>query len=237
MNPTINSSIATVLNQASTIKSAPKSHAFVKSNCSATEYAVFSVSIKNALDALYALGAGMHNNKVNRTNGAEDKVVDLGDVRTTAGNAVQKILDSIGNVQGHKLIKNAELINDLAKKTVDTRGALVGDALTAKSDADYYRDRIKEGGNAEYLAEMQEKLDIAKATSTLLQGKPGSRDGKPTRINDTTAFKSIERELMDIVAKQYAKTPEQVAAERAKAEADRKAKRKTAKAAKKAANA
>lgn len=236
MNPTttINTHIATVLAEASSIKSVAKAHSFIKNNASAVEYAVFSVAVKNAIAPLYALGAAKHNNKVNKTHGAEDKIVDTAALRTAAGNAVQKILDSIGVVQGHKLEKSGLLIDDLADATVDTRGHLIGAALTAKSEVTVYTNNIKAGGNEEYLAEQQEKLDIAKATYTMLQGQPGSRDGRPDQVSDATAIKSIERQLMDILAQQYAKTPEQVAADRAEAAEKRKAQRKAAKAAKKA---
>lgn len=232
MNPTTNSSIATALATASSIKSNPKAIAYVKNNAPAVEYAVFSVAIKGALTPLYALGAVMHRNKINATHGNTDQILDDADVRTDAGNAVQKILDSIGNVSGHKLQKNALLIDDLARCTVDTSGKLTGDALAEESNKKYYRDRIKEGGNDDFIAEMQEKLDIAKATSALLQAQPGSRDDTIDQMKDSSAITAIERVLMGVVALQAAKTPEQVATERAKAEEERKAKRKAQKKAK-----
>lgn len=156
---------------------------------------------------------------------------------TKAFNALQEILDLVGDVNGHKVVKNREMLDVLAVKTHSDREPLAGRAETINSELKIVRkqlDNVATGMNPEYIeglqakeAELEEELKQAKKET-------GSCAPMKARNSESTFRKKFEKELYRAVIKPQAmKTWEELEAE---AEA-RKAERKAAKQAKRQAEA
>lgn len=156
---------------------------------------------------------------------------------TRAFNALQTILDLVGDVNGHKIVKNQAMLDVLSVKTLAEKEPLAGQAETIYSELKIVRKQLADvatGMNPDYIeglekkqAELEEELKIEKK-------KTGSCAPMKTRTSENTFRKKFEKELYRaVIEPQAMKSWEELEAE---AEA-RKAARKAAKQAKRQAEA
>ena len=172
-----------------------------------------------------------------------DTATDFKPIEDAAMQALQTVLDTVGEVHGYKLHKSRELLSMLSVCALKDSEELVGEAYTVASQVKNYKEQLRNGGNDEFIANIEKKLSEAEEKLSELKKLPGSckpADGATTLNN---FIKSMERKLGKVVDKQYRKTPEQVEQEEAerkakskeKSKANRRAKRAAEKAAKEAA--
>lgn len=151
---------------------------------------------------------------------------------TPAFNALQVILDLVGEVNGHCIVKNGDMLEILTETAIKDTEALAGEALTIASELANAKKRLKaldyNGVNpeavtqtVELIAELEEKLRVAKAQT-------GSCTPGTDRATETTFRKNFEKKFYKVVVeKQALKTWEELEAEK---EERRKARREATKA-------
>ena len=159
---------------------------------------------------------------------------------TRAMNALQEILDLIGEVKGHKIIKSVDMLVIVSKYAMKDKEDLVGEALTVKSQLDNYKKEYKDvhtGMNPKYVEELEKKIEETSAKLTALKCETNSAKTYKTRNNESTFRFNLERTLAQIINKQEAKTWEELEAEEEARKAERKAKAKAYRQAKRQAEA
>lgn len=170
-------------------------------------------------------------------------VKDYKDIEDAAMQALQTVLDTVGEVHGYKLHKSRELLSMLSVCALKDSEELVGEAYTVASQVKNYREQLRQGGNAEFIANIEGKLSESEEKLKELKKLPGSCKPADGATTLNSFIKNMERKLGKVVDKQYRKTPEQVEQEEAerkakskeKSKANRRAKRAAEKAAKEAA--
>jgi hypothetical protein len=167
------------------------------------------------------------------------------DVKLATDNAMtalQTVLDLIGEINGHKLVKSQELLDEVAKYAVGEKTELVGDAFTIASklkncnlclkDAGYNAETGKahNGVNPEYIkklleeqAELEEELKIVKKSA-------GSGVAVDVKKSFTAFCTDFERKLAKLSNDQSMKTWEELEAEEEARRKERRAKTKAKKA-------
>ena len=158
-------------------------------------------------------------------------------ISDNAFDALQAILDLVGEVNGHPIVKNQSLLDELAVKAVSEKEPLAGRALTVKSQLDNAKARLDalnyNGVNPEsvesieaQIAELEEELKIAKKET-------GSCAPMGTRVTESTFRKKFEKALYALaIEKQALKSWEELEAEEEARKAERKARAKAKRAAK-----
>ena len=201
----------------------------------AENYAQWKNAMAMAHKAFY-----IYKNFVDET--LKGRTVNLTVATTNAMDALQNILNIIGEINGHKLVKSQELLNEVAKYAVADKTELVGEALTINSKLNFCKDRLKEVGyNAttgkyyngidpnyiakllEEKAEYEEALKLAKKSAN--SGRP--IDGKRTFAPFCVDF---ERKIAKLCSEQSMKTWEELEAEDEARRKERRAKTKAKKA-------
>lgn len=161
---------------------------------------------------------------------------------TNAFNALQAVIDLVGEVNGFPIVKNQAMLDTLAPEAMKKSVALIGKALTLKSqldNADKQLDALNFNGvNPEAVEHAQAEYDRIKAEFDAECKKPGSCEKSKDKCKDATFRKNFEREFYEaVIAKQEAKTWEQLKAEDDARKAERRAKTKAKREALKAAKA
>jgi hypothetical protein len=170
---------------------------------------------------------------------AHGKEADVAGAKTAAMNALQEILDLVGTINDHTIVKDEDLFQEFAKYAVAEKTELMGDALYAQSVLKNIKDELKStaGANSEWLEAKNRELVAAEAAFAEAKKTMGS--GKPydTRAAFGTFCTNFERKLAKIAHDQSMKSVEELNAEEEARKAAKREARKAAKAAKKAAEA
>ena len=184
------------------------------------QYTKWHTALSNARMPFYRYAKAIEDIAIKKSHG--ETVTIEKSVDDAAMQALQTILDTVGEVHGYALHKSRELLDMLSVSALKDTEELVGEAYTVNSQIQNYRKQLRQGGNAEYIADIEGKLSEAEEELKELKKLPGSCKPADGATSLSSFIKNMERKLGKVVDKQYRKTPEQVEQE----EADRKAKSK-----------
>ena len=151
---------------------------------------------------------------------------------TNAMNALQALLDMIGNVTGHKIAKNPDMLDEVSAYAMSDRKDLAGKAWTLNEKVKQYKKDLKnvhEGMREEYVKSLQDGLAQAEEELAIAKKGTDSASKYNTRRPFSTFRTKMEEKLAKIIKGQAAKTWEELEAEKAKIDAERKARRAQAK--------
>lgn len=169
--------------------------------------------------------------------------VDTVKVTTYAMNALQALLDMIGDVNGHRIVKNPDMIKSVlvsvANYATKDKTERVGEALKVASELANYKKEyrnISNGMSEEYISALEKNIEEHTARLATLDAMPGSAKVSKTRANEATFRFALERTLAQIINCQAMKTWEELEEEE-KARKEEKKARKYAKRAAAKANA
>ena len=164
--------------------------------------------------------------------GAFTEGVDTVKVTTYAMNALQALLDLIGDVNGHRIVKNTDMIKNVlasvAPYSIKNKTERVGEACKVASELANYKKEYRNLGNgvsAEYVAELEKNIEETKARLATLDTMPGSGATSKIRVNESTFRFELERTLAQIITKQSMKTWEELEEEENKRKQEKKDRR------------
>ena len=152
--------------------------------------------------------------------------------------ALQSLLDLIGEVNGHKIIKNQSMLDAVAGASMVTKKPLAGEAYTQQSIVNNLRaqvNNISNGMDAEYIQRINLDYETAKIRLAELKKLEGSCETVHVRVSNNAFYLNLDTELATIINAQDAKSWEELEAEAAARKAANAAKRKANKLAKKSA--
>lgn len=167
----------------------------------------------------------------------EDAKVDKA-ITDNAFNALRAILALIGEVNGHKLIANNAMLDDLAGITMVEVKKLKGEALTQQSvyaNLKTQKNDIHAGMNPEYVEKIEHDYEVARIHFNELCKLEGSCDTETERVKKNQFYVALETKLAKIIEGQNATPWEVLDARDAKIAEERKNKRRDNKNAKKSA--
>lgn len=202
-------------------------------NVNIADFANWKVAEDTAFEAFYRYADARR--KTARM--GEDAVIDK-EVTDNAFKALRSILALIGDVNGHKLIANNAMLDDLASATMVEVKDIVGEALTQLSVRDNLKkqvDDIHAGMNPEYVEKITHDYEVARIHYNELCKLEGSCETKTIRAKNNQYRVALETRLALIVNAQDAMSWEALDARDAKIAEDRKNKRRDNKNAKKSA--
>ena len=169
-------------------------------------------------------------------------------ISDAAFEALQSILDLVGEVNGHAIVKNNAMLDTLANEAVSKKEPLAGRALTIYSQLKNAKDRLDDldynGVNPDTVTAVEEEIEALEEEFKEAKKETGACAPTPIRVKYTTFRKNFEKAFYSLVVEeQELKSWEELEAEdkarkderKAKAKAYRQAKREAAKAAKAAA--
>lgn len=157
-------------------------------------------------------------------------------ITNNAFNALRAILAMIGEVNGHKLIANEAMLDDLAGASRVEVKEYIGEALTQKSIRDNLKaqkDSIHAGMNSEYVEKIEHDYEVARIHFNELCKLEGSCETKTIRAKKNQFYVALETGLAMIIKEQNAMSWEALDERDATIKAERDAKRKANKNAKK----
>ena len=201
------------------------------------EFASWKFAETIAYEALYRYAAARHN----VAHEGESARVDS-KLISNAMQAIQMMLDCIGEVNGYAIGKNQAMLDVLAGCAIAAKKPLAGEAFKQDSIVKNYRNQLKEvndGMSEEYVADLTAKYEAAKIKLEELKKLEDSCTTVYARVTFNGFRSKIEQAMGAIVAEQNAKTWEELEAEKEERRKARRArtaeKKKAAKAAKAAA--
>lgn len=201
----------------------------------AENYAKWKTAMANAHRTFYIYKKAVDDTLRGRT-------VNLDAARTQAMDTLQAILDLIGEINGFKLAKSQELLDEVAKYAVAEKTELVGEALTINSKLKFCKDCLKSAGydaetgkgyngiDPDHIAKLLEEK--AELEEELKLAKKSADSGKPvdTKKSFATFCVDFERKLAKLSNDQSMKTWEELEAEAEAKRKERRAKTKAKKA-------
>lgn len=172
---------------------------------------------------------------------AKGRTVDVKQAKTEGMDALQEILNIIGEINGHTIVKDEELFGEFIKYAVKEKTELMGRAMTIKSQLDNAKAYLKtlnfNGVNPETLENAAQ--EVVRLEEELKLAKKEANSGKP--YDDKASFNAFctnfERKLAKIASDQYMKSWEELEAEEEARRAERRAKAKARRQAKRQAQA
>lgn len=193
-------------------------------------YADWKFAVQMNYQMLYKYAEARHNYALDNNKPIDKAITD------NAYKAVQALLDCIGEVNGHAIIKNEAMLNELVTAVYCDKKALVGDALLQKSIVDNLRTEINaipNGASAEYVEKLTKEYETAKIKMNELKKLENSCNTYSQRTSLNAFTTKLEKILAMYVTDQSMKTWEELEAEEAerkqkskeKAKARRQAKR------------
>lgn len=190
---------------------------------------------KVAYNALYDYAEARERVKVAKSHG-EDCTIDKA-ISDSAFSALRSLLNAIGEVNGHKLIANDDMLIDVCACVYTVKKPLVGEAFTQASIVANLRKEVNgfaNGMNPEYVQAKTVEFEAAKVKLALLKKQVHSCDNKKERAKFDEFRLSIENELARVANKQEMTPRAELEARDAALKAERAAKRKANKQAKSA---
>lgn len=196
-------------------------------------YAVWKVAEDFAFESFYKYADARRKTARMGENAKVDK-----EVSDNAFKALRSLLTIIGDVNGHKLVPNDAMLDELASVSMREVKELKGEALTQKSVVDNLKTQVEDihaGMNPEYVEKITTDLEVAKVRLAELCKLPDSCKTSTERVKINAFRSALETKLALIVNEQDAMSWEELDARDAKIKAERDAKRKANKNAKKSA--
>ena len=186
------------------------------------EFASWKFAETMAYEALYRYAVARRH----AANKGENAVVDA-KVISNAMNAIQLMLDCIGEVNGHTVCKNQAMLDLLANCVIAAKKPLAGEALKQDSIVKNFRAQLKEvndGMNEEYVEQLNADYIAAKIKLDELKKLDGSCTTEETRVTFNAFRSKVEQAMGLVVAEQEAKTWEELEAEKEERRKARRAK-------------
>lgn len=186
------------------------------------EFASWKFAETMAYEALYRYAAARHN----VAHEGESARVDSKLV-SNAMQAIQLMLDCIGEVNGYAICKNQAMLDVLAGCAIAAKKPLAGEALKQDSIVKNYRSQLKDvndGMSEEYVADLTAKYEAAKIKLEELKKLEDSCTTVYARVTFNGFRSKIEQAMGAIVAEQNAKTWEELEAEKEERRKARRAK-------------
>ena len=186
------------------------------------EFASWKFAETVAYEALYRYAAARHN----VAHEGESARVDS-KLTTNAMQAIQMMLDCIGEVNGYAICKNQAMLDVLAGCAIAAKKPLAGEAFKQDSIVKNYRSQLKDvnvGMSEEYVADLTAKYEAAKIKLDELKKLENSCTTVYTRVTFNGFRSKIEQAMGAIVAEQNAKTWEELEAEKEERRRARRAK-------------
>ena len=186
------------------------------------EFASWKFAETVAYEALYRYAAARHN----VAHEGESARVDS-KLTTNAMQAIQMMLDCIGEVNGYAICKNQAMLDVLAGCAIAAKKPLAGEAFKQDSIVKNYRSQLKDvnvGMSEEYVADLTAKYEAAKIKLDELKKLENSCTTVYTRVTFNGFRSKIEQAMGAIVAEQNAKTWEELEAEKEERRKARRAK-------------
>ena len=148
---------------------------------------------------------------------------------TPAFNALQTILDLIGDINGHEIIKNQAMLDVLSVQTLSTKEPLAGQAELINSELKIVRNELKNisnGMNPDYIETLEKEQARLEEELSDAKKETGSCNPMKTRTSEQTFRKKFEKELVRaVINPQSMKSWEELEAEKEAKKAERKAKK------------
>lgn len=186
------------------------------------EFASWKFAESIAYEALYRYAVARHDTAfMGEAASVDSKLI------SNAMQAIQLMLDCIGEVNGHAVCKNQAMLDELVKCVNTDTKPLAGEALKQDSIVKNYRKQLKkvnDGMDEEYVADLTAKYEMANIKLAELKKQVGSCTTENTRVSFSTFRSKIERKLGDIISEQKAKTWEELEAEKEERRKARRAK-------------
>ena len=176
------------------------------------EFASWKFAETVAYEALYRYAAARHN----VAHEGESARVDS-KLTSNAMQAIQLMLDCIGEVNGYTICKNQAMLDVLAGCVIAAKKPLAGEALKQDSIVKNYRSQLKDvndGMSEEYVADLTAKYEAAKIKLEELKKLEDSCTTVYARVTFNGFRSKIEQAMGAIVAEQNAKTWEELEAEK-----------------------
>ena len=173
-------------------------------------FAEWSFAIKCAYESLYKFTEAQHTHALDNSKVIDKNIIDH------AYNAIQMLLDCIGEVNGHKLVKNESMLNELCKAVYQDKKVLIGDTLLQKSIVDNLRkelNAIPNGADEKYTLEVTKKYETAKIKLDELKKTEQSCATYRQRTSLNSFVTKLEKTLSMYVTKQAMKTWEELETE------------------------
>lgn len=186
------------------------------------EFASWKFAETMAYEALYRYAAARHN----VAHEGESARVDS-KLISNAMQAIQLMLDCIGEVNGYAICKNQAMLDVLAGCAIAAKKPLAGEALKQDSIVKNYRSQLKDvndGMSEEYVADLTAKYEAAKIKLEELKKLEDSCTTVYARVTFNGFRSKIEQAMGAIVAEQNAKTWEELEAEKEERRKARRAK-------------
>jgi hypothetical protein len=158
------------------------------------------------------------------------------DITSNAFAALRTLLALIGDVNGHKVSANDAMLNTLAGCSMVKFNPLAGEALTQESVVKNLKaqvDGIRNGTEEEYITRITNEYEVAKVRFAELKKLAGSCTTEHKRVSVNKFFCDIDAELATIINAQDAMSSQELEAIDKAKTAERDAKRKANKLAKK----
>lgn len=186
------------------------------------EFASWKFAETMAYEALYRYAVARHN----VANKGENAVVDA-KIISNAMNAIQLMLDCIGEVNGHAVCKNQAMLDVLANCAIAAKKPLAGEALKQDSIVKNFRAQLKEVNDSmseEYVEKLNADYTAAKIKLEELKKLEDSCTTVYTRVTFNSFRAKVEQAMGSIVSEQEAKTWEELEAEKEERRKARRAK-------------
>lgn len=225
--------IKNTLTEARTIKNNSASKVSI-AKVGAENYASWKFSLQVNYEALYRYASARHNHAIDNSNAIDKTLV------TNAYKSIQMLLDNIGEVNGHALVKNESMLNELASCVYKNKVTLVGEALTNKSIVNNLKreyEAISNGASEDYVRDLTTRYETAKAHQTELEKSANSCNTTIERVSFNAFTLAIEKTLATYITNQTMTSWEELEARDAAQKAESKAKAKARRQAKRQAEA
>lgn len=211
--------IATALKVNATKKS---KYAITDTQVDLREYAQWAQAITNAWSAFYNYQSAVIKSLNDNT------TVDR-EATNNAYNSLKAILALVGDVNGHPLTSNNDMLAMLSKCVIKTKRERIGEALLVESELKNLKDEQKNvhtGMDEDYIKNLEDSIEAKSESLKMLDKAAGSAKVIYTRASFSVFRKAVETQLAMIICKQEATPWEVLEAEAEARKAERKARAK-----------
>ena len=132
--------------------------------------------------------------------------------------ALKNILRALGEVHGQPLRYTGQMLQEIKEKSWMNKTTLIGNAKDKSEEVSALRKAVKDSTNDDDVAALE---SANKELSELKKGV-GSGEVETKERNDSAFILDVEEILRPYITERYAKTPEQIEAERAERKAQQK---------------
>lgn len=193
-------------------------------------FGVWKSAMENAHKSFYKYECAIISASINPEKSAKESTAE-------AMNSLQAILDLVGEVNGHAIVKSADLLNVLAKHSIVAKKERTGNAMLIASQLKNYRQELRNapnGSSEEYITSLEKNI-LAKEEELRIADKQAESASKyNSRTNFSRFCTNFEAELAKVVKGQEAKSWEELEAEEQARKEARKARHKAQRQANKA---